>query len=481
MPPKNQSTVTAKVMTTRTSKPPPIKAMKHQLASLKAMKRVGAKPMRIFDMSDPGTGKTYVQIMAWAKDMKPGEKMLVIAPKSLLEPAWANDIEKFAPHLRVSIARAENREAAFAADADVYITNTDAAVWLGKKPKGFFTKFMRLVIDESTGFKNPTSQRSKSLNKIKKFFRDRAVMTGTPTSNTITDIWNQANIVDDGERLGGSFYAFRLAVCAPVQVGPRTNMISWEDKPGAEEAVFSLLADITVRHRFEDCIDIPANHEFTMPYKLPAKQLRAYREMALTQIAILDPGKKGKDVKAVSAINAAAVTTKLLQIASGAVYENSEKYHLIDSGRYELVMDLVEERKHSVVFYLWQHQCDLMVAEAKKRKLKFALYDSTASDKVKSQMIKDYQAGFYQVIFAHPASAAHGLTLTRGTCTIWPSPTYNLEWFVQGNKRTYRNGQKSKTETIVVLADDTIEGDVYNKMLKKGMRMTNLLELFAGY
>ena len=472
---KNQNSAT----TPRGKAPPKIKAMKHQLASLKAFAPKASKPVRIFDMSDPGTGKTYVQIMAWAKAMKPGEKMLVLAPKSLLEPAWANDIEKFAPHLRVSIARAENREAAFNADADVYITNIDAAVWLSKKPKGFFAKFVRLVIDEVTAYKNPTSARSKAVGKIKKYFRDRSVMTGTPNPNTICDIWHPATILDDGERLGGSFYAFRLAVCAPVQVGPRTNMINWEDKPGAEEAVFSMLADITVRHRFEDCIDIPANHEYTMPYKLPAKQLRTYREMALTQMAVLSSGGKGQ-VKVVSAINAAAVTTKLLQIASGAVYENAEKYHLVDTGRYELVMDLVEERKHSIVFFLWQHQRDYMIKEAERRGIKYCVMDGNTSSKLRDQMVKDYQAGFYQVLFAHPASAAHGLTLTRATCTIWPSPTYNLEWFVQGNKRAFRNGQKNKTETIVILADDTIENDVYGKLLKKGMRMTNLLELFAG-
>lgn len=445
------------------------KAMKHQATSLKFM----ATRDRVLDMSDPGTGKTFVQIMNFVKKRKKNECLLVVAPKSLLGPAWENDIEKFAPELRVSVANADNREAAFAADADVYVTNTDAVKWLAAKPKSFFAKFKHLVVDESTAFKHSTSQRSKALNKIKVHFPYRAALTGTPTTKSITDIWNQVNLLDDGKRLGGSFFAFRNAVCIPVQVGRGREMVSWEDKEGAEEVTFALLADITIRHNFQDCIDIPENSQHIMPYKLGAKQLRAYQEMAMTQIAAL-----GK-LKVVTAINAAAVRTKLLQIASGAVYEHTGKYHLVDTGRYELALDLVEERRHSIMFFLWQHQRDYLVAEATKRGIRFCVYDGSASAKVRNQMIADYQAGFYQLFLAHPASAAHGLTLTRATATIWPSATDNLEWFVQGNKRAFRNGQKNKTETIVIIAPGTCEEKVYDRMLSKNVRMTNLLELFT--
>jgi len=447
------------------------KPMAHQSFSLKFM---GTTPI-VFDMSDPGTGKTFVEIMAFVKRRRArGGCMLVMAPKSLLDAAWQEDFKKFAPDMTCSIATAEIRDKAFALDADVYITNIDAAVWLAKQPKGFFKKFDTIVVDESTAFKHHTSARTKALQKIKKYFEYRSALSGTPNPNSITDVWSQVFFLDDGRRLGSSFFAFRNAVCQPVQVGPRKEMVKWEDKDGAEESVFSLLADITIRHKFEDCIDIPENFQYTVPYTMPTKQGRTYREMALTQMAAL-----GK-MKVVSAINAAAVTTKLLQIASGAVYQTPDDYHVIDTGRYEMVMDLVEERKHSIVFFLWKHQRDLLIKESIKRGIKFCVLDGTTSSKARDEMIRDYQNGFYQVIFAHPQSAAHGLTLTRATATIWPSPTYNLEHFVQGNKRAFRNGQTQKTETIVVIAKDTIEDQVYEKMLKKGKRMTNLLELFSG-
>ena len=444
------------------------KPMKHQAASLKIMEKT---PL-VFDMSDPGTGKTGVQIWAFAKRRKKaGGCALVIAPKSLLRSAWEDDFHKFAPQITCSVAYADNRDKAFAADADVYITNIDAVVWLLKQKPSFFKKFDTLIIDEVSAFKHHTSARSKALNKVKKYFNYRSVMSGTPNSNTICDIWNPVQILDNGKRLGTAFYAFRASVCAPEQVGPQPNMVKWHDKDGAEEVIYGLVSDISIRHKFEDCIDIPATHNYTMTYHLSSKQKKSYLEMEKTQVMSL----KGANV---TAINAAAVTTKLLQIASGAVYEHSDQYHTVDTGRYELVLDLVQDRKHPLVFFLWKHQRDELVKLAEKRGLTYCVLDGSASDSERTAMVKHYQAGFYDVMFAHPKSAAHGLTLTRGSTTIWASPTYDLEHFSQGNKRQARAGQTDKTEIITILAEGTIEEKVYKRLMEKDAKMTNLLSLF---
>lgn len=462
-------------MATKTSKPvEKYKPYKHQAKSIK----FGATSDEMFDMSDAGTGKTLVHMKVFEeRAKKKGGSLIVLAPKSLLTPAWGNDLKKFCPDLDVSIAYAENRAQAFQSGHDVYVTNHDAAKWLSEQPKGFFKGLgvVDLVVDESTAYKHHTSQRTKAVNKIRDHFERCRILTATPNSNTICDLWAQAYLLDRGRRLGPSFYAFRNTVCIPTQVGPRREMIQWRDREDAEEAVFGLLADITVRHRLEDCIDIPENHQYELNYELTPKQMQAYRSMEMTQMATF-----GKDKSAI-AINAAAVTTKLLQIASGAVYESADKYHVVDRSRYEMTMDLVEERRHSVVFFLWAHQRDLLVDEAKKRKIKYAVIDGKTSIKERNQIVDDYQAGFYQTVFAHPQTAAHGLTMTRGTATIWPSPTYNAEWFKQANHRIYRNGQTKKTETIVILADKTIDMKVYHQVLMpKSNRMFNLLDLFTG-
>lgn len=445
------------------------KAMKHQAVSLKH----DEKSKIVLDTSDPGTGKTFIRIMAFAKRRaKGGGCLLVFAPRSLLRNVWVNDVRKFAPHLSVSVADAANRTSAFNAKADIYVTNLDAAAWVAKQPKGFFSRFSELVVDESEAYKHHTSIRSKSVQKIAKYFDRKCLMTGTPTTNSITDIWHQVYILDGGERLGPSFYKFRDTVCTPVQTGRSTNMVKWHDKDGAEEAVYGLLADIIMRHKFEDCVDIPATHKYTLDYDMPTKQLQSYLELEITSMLSMEHGR-------LSAINAAAVATKLLQVCSGAVYATPDKYMIVDTGRYEMILDLIQARKQSLCFFYWKHQRDLFIAEAEKRKVRYCVFDGDTTDALREEYVKSFQAGIYQVMFAHPASAGHGLTLTAGDTTIWPGPTYNLSHYVQGGKRIPRIGQTKKTEEIMVLARGTLEEKVYEMLLGKDARMTSLLELFS--
>lgn len=445
---------------------------KHQLVSIKHNRQT---PL-VFDCSDPGTGKTLVRILSFAERRRQGGGcMLVVAPKSLLKSVWAADVARFAPDLSTSVAYAENREAAFKRKADIYIINHDGVKWLAKQKPAFFKRFTELAVDESTAFKHHTSQRSKALASVARHFTHIAMMTGTPSGNSITDVWHQMFILDRGKRLGDSFYRFRDAVCIPRQIGRQAQMVKWEDKPGAEEAVFGLLKDVVIRHKFEDCVDIPPNFQYAVSYELSPAQMRAYKQMQDTQILLLK-----NSTKAVLAVNAASAATKLLQIASGATYDGSGDYQLVDAGRYEMIMDLVEARKHSLVFFFWKHQRDNLVFEAHKRGLTYCVMDGETPQAIREQQVKDYQAGKYQVMIAHPKSAAHGLTLTKGTTTIWSSPTYDLEIFKQGSKRQHRMGQTERTETIVILGAGTLDEKAYAVMSGKGERMTNLLGLFEG-
>lgn len=439
------------------------------------------------------TGKTAVAIwdFDYRRTKKKGKCALVLAPRSLLRTTWFNDFKKFAPSLKVSVATAADREDAFFKHAaDVYVTNTDAVKWLAKQNKAFFDRFDTLIIDESSAYKHATSQRSKAAAKIAKFFKYRRAMTGTPNGRSITDVWHQVLLLDGGQRLGSSFFSFRNAVCEPRQVGRSAQAINWIDKDGAEEAVFGLLQDIVIRHKFEDCVDIPANHRYTMEYELPPKHRKVYDEFERLQYIELKRmstknatakllGEKQTDIAEISAINAAVLANKLLQVASGAVYSSADDAVLVDEGRYKMILDLVEERQHSLVFFHWKHQRDALVAEAEKRGITFCTLDGGVCDDERTAMVMAYQAGKFQVMFAHPRSAAHGLTLTKGTTTIWASPTYDLELYEQGSKRQHRMGQTQKTETITIVAPGTVDSRAYDILQSKNARMQNLLDLFA--
>ena len=428
---------------------------------------------RVLDLSDPGTGKTRPAIGAYVdRASTSGKRCLVLATKSILQSAWGGDIDKFFPGVKYRVAYASNREKALNSDADIIITNHDAVRWLIRNVKPAYWKdFDTLIVDESTAFKNHNSQRSKALYKIARNFDYREALTGTPNPKSILDVWHQAKIIDDGDRLGTSYWKFRSVVCEPIQVGPDPSMVEWRDKEGAEYAVFDLLEDISIRHKFEECNDIPPNKITEYTVELSPKLRTQYNDMVTMAAAMLENG------KLLTAVNAASVHQKLLQIASGAVYDEQGNYPILDDARANLVLDLIEEREQCVVAFNWRHQRAGLEAEAKKRGISYAVIDGTVNDRRRMEAVEQFQDGQLRAIFAHPQSAGHGLTLTAGTTTIWTSPTYNAEHYKQFNHRIYRAGQKRKTETIHIRARDTLDEKVFAKLNSKLTSMQLLLDL----
>ena len=140
-------------------------------------------------------------------------------------------------------------------------------------------------------------------------------------------------------------------------------------------------------------------------------------------------------------------------------------------------MELVEQRNHSLVAFNWSHERDFLVAQAEKRGIKYGVIDGSTPANKRKDIVDRMQAGQLKVVFAHPQSAGHGLTMTTATTVIWASPTYNAEHYQQFNRRIYRAGQTKRTEVIHIAAEDTWEPGVYEKLQGKLGRMENLLTI----
>ncbi len=416
--------------------------------------------------SDPGTGKTRSVLDA---HVQWGGKTLVLAPLSILEAAWVDDIKKFQPDINYGVAYAKNRQKVFEDDSlDMVITNFEAVNFLVKNQQ-LLTNFTNLVIDEFTAFKNKDAKRSKNIKTLSTLFRRRIGMSGTPNTNSILDLWHPVSLIDEGVRLGSRYYSYRNQVCTP-QFNGFANV--WIDKPGIEETVADLLKDITIRYALEDCIDLPDNIVRTVYTNLSPQVARMYKTLAEDSVLYTKQG-------TINAVNAGARVKKLLQLISGGVYDENGFTQYFHQERYELVMDLIDVRNHSLVAYNWKHERDALVELAEKRGYSYAVIDGSVPAHKRSEIVQRFQAGHIKVLFAHPQSAGHGLTLTKATTAIWCSPTYNAEHFQQFNRRIHRSGQTQKTETILITARDTWEEQVYEKLNGKLNRMESLLTILT--
>lgn len=397
--------------------------------------------------------------------------------------AWAKDAARFVPDMSVVLAYAEVRQQAFGVDADIYVVNVDAVKWMWKNlPKTFFHRFDTIIIDELEAYKHPTTNRSKAAHKIaalKKgseyIFEYRSGLTATPNALSVTELWHQVLIIDDGDHLGNSYYRFRNATCEAVQNGPRPEHIKWQDKPGAEEAVAGILAPITVRHLFEDCMDIPPNHSYAKTIQLNSNIMSAYEELKERLVLMHEQGQ-------VVALNKAVLRGKLLQLLSGAVYgenvdatQDTNDYVLLDTSRYEYVAELASEVKHSIIFFEWHHQ-KLEISKALEAMGRtYRIIDGNVPVEKRGVLVDQYQAGMFDTMLLHPLTGAHGITLTKGTRSLWASPTSRPNLHKQGKHRIYRGGQTLATENIMVVAEGTIEEDVFNSWEGRNARMENFL------
>lgn len=445
----------------------------HQLQS----KRLYTAIKRGLDFSDPGTGKTRVHIEVYAERPDRG-RLLVVCPLSLMVPAWGADLNKYAPRLSVGYSTADDRESAFLSGADVVVLNTDGVKWLAKNQK-LLKDFDHLVIDELSYFKHPTSQRSKAMRALTKHFSYRYGMTGTPNPNSVTELWHQVLLIDDGKRLGPSFYRFRSNTQNAEQVGPKPEHIKWVDKPGAEDGVAMLLQEITMRHDFEKVMThVPPNHRHPYEIELSARLRKIYNKFESDAFVLLENGSR------ITTAQAGAVRQKLLQICSGAVYtrdDDESDYQLLDNFRYELLAQLVSDRKHSVSFFNWRHQRERLEIEFKKKGIEYAMIDGSVKTDLRNDIVSDFQAGNLQTVLMHYKTGAHGLTLTAGDTSFFASPIYEADYFKQGIHRIYRGAQDKATNTVTVEAKRTVEQHVYKQLFTKGARMGSFLDLLQEY
>lgn len=428
---------------------------------------------KAFNTSDAGTGKTIATLEGYRRTFK--GRMLVLAPLSILEASWGQDIRTYMPGFTYAISHGtpKKRKAAFDSGADIIITNHDAVKWI-TKDMSLLLGFTHLCVDEFPAFKNRTSQRSVALGQLVDEFENIVFLSGTPNSNTVLDLWYPAKLLDGGKRLGNKFWAFRDQVCTAQQIGPDPKHRRWDDRPEAIDIVTDLLRDITIRFTLEDCIDMPERVVTDRVLVPPPWLLKQYWELESTSALQSASG-------TMTAVHASARLKKMLQLLSGAVYDGDGVPVQVHAERYELVMDLVAEREQCVIAFNWQHELQNLKHTAEKYGFSYGEIHGGIPARERAGIVSRFQDGDIRILICHPQSAAHGLTLTAGTTTIWCSPTYNAEHYSQFNSRIYRAGQKRRTETIRIAYRDTAEIEVYERLDNKVTRMEDLLELFATF
>jgi SNF2 family DNA or RNA helicase len=418
-----------------------------------------------------GLGKTVSTLTAIDKllnDYFDAERVLVIAPLRVADDTWAREVEKWdhLRHLRIAkvLGSAEQRRRALRAEADVWVINRENVEWLVSE-YGSKWPFDMVVIDESSSFKNPQAKRFKALRRVRPMIKRVVELTGTPAPNSLMDLWPQIYLLDQGERLGKTITGFRDRFFTP---GARSGHVvyEWKQKQEAEQRIYESIADVVVSMKAADWLDLPERIDRTVPVKLSAQAQELYKKLErdlLLPYADAD----------VVANTAAVLSNKLLQMASGAVYDEDRGVKLIHDAKLDALEDIIEaaQGKPVMVFYNFKHSLSRIQERFPQARI-------LRKGKDGNEDIRAWNNDEIPLLLLHPKSAGHGLNLQESSCqtVVWYDQIWSLEEDQQANARVHRQGQTRRIVVLRLVAEGTMDEEAVEALERKATGQESLMQ-----
>lgn len=420
---------------------------------------------------DMGLGKTSITLTALNNllfDYFDVHRILVVAPLRVARNTWSDEIEKW-EHLHnltfaIAVGSEKERLEALKKQADITMINRENVQWLIEKSGQPF-EYDMIVIDELSSFKNHQAKRFKALMKVRPKVKRIVGLTGTPSSNGLMDLFAEFKILDMGMRLGRFIGQYRNTYFKPDKVnGP--IVYSYKPLPGAEDAIYEKISDITISMKAADHLKMPELVNTKYMVHLSEKEKKKYEDMKAELVLALPEGE-------ITAANAASLSGKLSQMANGAVYADDESILPIHDRKLDALEDIIESAngKPILIAYWFKHDLMRIKQRLTEEKIPFQKLDSDAS-------MKKWNRGELPVALIHPVSAGHGLNLQSGGSTIvWFGITWSLELYQQTVARLYRQGQSSGIVTVIhILTEGTVDEKIMKALADKDSTQSALID-----
>lgn len=414
---------------------------------------------RAFVFNDPGTGKTLSAL--WAADylMRIGQvrRVLILCPLSIMHSAWMGDLQSSIIHRSATIAHhsdAERRRKMVRSDYEFVISNYEGVEILGKDiiKDG---RFDLVIVDEANAYKNPSTHRWKALDRVLTKDTYLWLMTGSPASQSPEDAFGLAKLVCP-HRVPLFKTAWRDRVMYKL------TKFKWVPKPNAKELVFDALQP-AIRFKKSDCLDLPPVITETRFVEMTAQQKRYYnllKEQALVRAA----------GETITAVNAAAEVSKLLQISAGAAYsDNSEIVEFDATPRMRVLEEVLSETDRKViVFALFRASIAAIVTHLTKEGIPVEEIHGDVKPAKRGEIIQRFQTQPEpRILVMQPQATAHGITLTAADHVVFFGPLMSVEQYTQAIARSDRKGQTSDKVTVTHIQSSPIEEKMFKALVNR--------------
>lgn len=412
---------------------------------------------------DLGLGKTVTTLTAIV-DLLDGfaaSRALVIAPLRVANSVWKQEATHWQHlrHLKIEIATGseKSRIAALCREADINVINRENVEWLVKH-FGNRWPFDVVIVDESSGFKNPSSKRFKALRKVIPRSPYRVLLTGTPSPNGLLDLWSQFYLLDLGQTLGRTMTGYKQRWFESDHFGYR-----WTPRKGAADEIKSAIAPMTMSMAAADYLQLPDRIDSVIKVQLPQQRLAEYQKFEKEFVLELQSGE-------LTAANAAVMANKLLQYCNGAmIVDAAGSWEEIHQLKLDTLADLIDDNSGESILVAYNYRADL-------ERLQKRFPQAVALDK-DPETINRWNRGEIPLLLAHPASAGHGLNLQHGgSIVVWFGLNWSLELDQQFNARLHRQGQTCPVRVIRLVADGCLDETVCQAIASKARTQQDLID-----
>jgi SNF2 family DNA or RNA helicase len=425
---------------------------------------------KAFVFNDPGTGKTLSAL--WAADylmrLKKVRRCLILCPLSIMHDAWMSGISNSVIHRSAIVAhhaQASRRIEMVQGDYEFVIVNYDGLNLIAEEVARD-GRFDLVIVDEANAYKNASTKRWKSLSKIIRPDSLLWMMTGTPSAQSPMDAYGLAKLVNPSG-------VPKFATAWRDKVMKKLTQFKWVPKSGAAEAVFAALQP-AIRFTKEECTDLPPVLTETREIPLTPQQVKYYK-LLKERMVMQASG------ETITAVNAAAGVSKLLQISAGAAYTDAHEVVEFDCApRLNVLLEVLQETNRKViVFAPFRHSIETIHEFLLKHNIGAEVIHGDVSVNKRTDIFKRFQTEPNpRILVVQPQSASHGVTLTAADTVVFYGPVMSVETYLQCIARADRIGQTSTNVTVIHLQGSDIEKRMFAQLEKRVEGHDILLNLY---
>lgn len=444
-------------------------------------------------MLDPGLGKTstFLAFISLLLERKEIQRVLVVAPMRVAQTVWPVEAKKWKDFNHLRVCDLTEREYPQMVELlkmkfEIYVINPES-LWKVTNPKkltGMEARYMdnpwgfdMILADESTRFADTQTQRFKMIEPMFRHFNYRNIATGTPSPNSLEQLFGQCYFLDDGVALGQYITHFRQMYMAP---DPYVRNV-WRPLPNSKERIFDRIKDLLIRMRAKDKLVMPELITNRIAVELSPPVRKQYDEFERDfLIKVLDI--------TIPAFNRASLGVKCRQISNGFIYyqppgEDGQKKPPqqtipIHNEKLEALENLVQEMQGRPLLVMYE-----FTADGQRIQERFPQAINVTGSKDIGKVVRDFNAGKIPMLLGHPRSAGHGLNLQEACSDIcWFGVNWDLELWLQAIARVWRQGQESPTVTNhVIVAQDTTDDVVLSGLAAKDATQSDVDQALVDY